>query len=722
MSHQEHHDWPSFETVLRDVAPDSPTARSLASADWRAHDAEYSAEIRAGQSQAAEARLDLDVVAQTVASAELRYEARVAPVIDAELPGPLQPLEIDTTSVRALIEPRDTSATALTDLALDALSPLPELEVDLNTDHTDNETSDLVDADPATDLGSALDLFSDEAPSLDFDPPHVEDEAPSIELGPIETPELEEESHDIDDPTNDIAETVELETVEVNRPDTPEVEQVVRNDLTEIVEDAEVIEVESAPTLFDPATDGVEFGSRTPWDTGVPYAQDDSLVFELDDSTISEVDAAHAADTPPTELDDPFHDAPENSASEDENSDLFSNEDVPDLPGPIAGHTETSNLSMDQLDDPFSGLSTDLLPDIEAIELESDSVDFADSMVTNDGEIGEPIWSQTDDDMEHVVAADDLDVAELETIGAPTPVPISFDDGESHIEIPNVSFEAETFDDLAPLSDVAIEEDATDPTLEVDEHRAIDPDDIETRKADLFDFVVREEPESDVDSIEPIEDIDTFDSVAAATEIESDLDSLIGLDIEDETEAPIGNVIPLRPHIEIDDSVEDIAVEDIPFESATDISFETHSEETDAFQSMADDAAAPVEEVSTETDFTPANTGWVSLPPEAPSNAPDPWAHMRPTEEPKKQGFWASRPKFFGGDERRRRKAERLASDEDPNTLDDNQVGISYDKSCPNCGDECQVDLDDPVGRRVHVSCPSCQHMWHTPYTIEETG
>jgi len=92
---------------------------------------------------------------------------------------------------------------------------------------------------------------------------------------------------------------------------------------------------------------------------------------------------------------------------------------------------------------------------------------------------------------------------------------------------------------------------------------------------------------------------------------------------------------------------------------------------------------------------------------------------MRPDEEPSAKSLWTRRPKFFGGDERKRRKAERretathVAEPEDRGAA---QFEIAFDSECPNCGDECQVDLDDPIGRRVHVSCPSCDHMWFTPY------
>jgi len=93
---------------------------------------------------------------------------------------------------------------------------------------------------------------------------------------------------------------------------------------------------------------------------------------------------------------------------------------------------------------------------------------------------------------------------------------------------------------------------------------------------------------------------------------------------------------------------------------------------------------------------------------------------MRPPDEPKKGGFWANRPRFLGGGKNKARRSDASADEKDDGS--GTEVAISYDKNCPNCGDQCQVDLDDPVGRRVHASCPSCLHVWHTPYVDEDSN
>ncbi len=114
---------------------------------------------------------------------------------------------------------------------------------------------------------------------------------------------------------------------------------------------------------------------------------------------------------------------------------------------------------------------------------------------------------------------------------------------------------------------------------------------------------------------------------------------------------------------------------------------------------------------------------WVSLdaevppPPPPPARSPeevaDPWAEMRPNEVPEKISFWENRPKFFGGDERRKARARREARQ----VLEESGTEIPKAHSCPNCGGPCRVDVEDPSTARTHVSCEVCGHMW-----VEDAG
>ncbi len=723
MPQNEHNDWPSFETVLRDVAPDSPTVRSLTSADRRAKYAETAAAIRANQAAAPSESLASSPVDSTSPTSTTDSDhsgdsivSRSTSPADTDLPAPLPPLEIDTSSIKALIEPQGGSD--LDTSAFDALAPLPEFDVELD-DHAND--GDLLSPAPLGENDSALDLFVDDSSMDDVatdsgdessDDGRVEEEtvlalhSQDVELALLETSALESEEDD--EPHSELETTLDKTFVDETVLEAPNEDQAAESEDStrdEAVHDDEVaelfaladdIDVDSAVPAFDPSTDGVEFGSSTPWDTSANFGslgEDSSLVFELDDSTITEVDAAYASDdfANPTELDDPFFDAPGNVEAQSADDDgVFSPADVPDLP--------TSTLDTSLLDDPFQGVSTDLSTNDAPAEPINDN--FGDTTKSSE------YWELAIDEPEQVVDVADLEVDDLGSIEIPEAVElieplveqqdhdaqlfeipdvtsISYDGADSQIELPDTSFTPETFDDLA----TQLDGDSIDLSDLNDEHRPLDPEQIDQRKADLFDF--SSESES---TIQLPNDTVEFDSVAAAEEIESHLDSLMSFE-DGIGDAAVDNVIPLRPDVDL-----------------------THA--TDSVEPIAD---VPEEPVATAgEDHNPNNTGWVSLPPEVKSKSPDPWAHMRPTEEPKKKGFWANRPKFFGGQDRKRARAER----DKPaaiSVFDDNVVGISYDKACPNCADECKVDLDDPIGRRVHVSCPSCGHMWHTPYILEES-
>jgi hypothetical protein len=118
-----------------------------------------------------------------------------------------------------------------------------------------------------------------------------------------------------------------------------------------------------------------------------------------------------------------------------------------------------------------------------------------------------------------------------------------------------------------------------------------------------------------------------FDSVATADAIENDLQDLFDLDQEPEE----NNVVPLHPSS--DDNSDAVVGLDTVFDQ--------------------DDDAEPLQE-------------WVGVDP-TDIGPQDPWAHMRPDEDvTNKSGFWSSRPKFFGGDDRKQKKAQREADADRP--------------------------------------------------------
>ena len=110
----------------------------------------------------------------------------------------------------------------------------------------------------------------------------------------------------------------------------------------------------------------------------------------------------------------------------------------------------------------------------------------------------------------------------------------------------------------------------------------------------------------------------------------------------------------------------------------------------------------------------PAAGRWA---PVEPGPDTDPWAGMRPEADIPETGFWANRPKFFGGDERRRRRAVR-----DQAGRQADGPSVTYNNLCPSCNSLGNVELDDPIGQTVHLHCSQCQHAWGTPYVFESPG
>lgn len=298
--------------------------------------------------------------------------------------------------------------------------------------------------------------------------------------------------------------------------------------------------------------------------------------------------------------------------------------------------------------------------------------------------------------------------------------------------LPQVDATPDVFEDLDPMSGISLDDApqftgeaepiddlASGAVFELDETSIIEADTENEQPSelgdDLFGLAVADEVEDDSTG---------FDSIATANAIEGELNELSDLTALDsdfalEDESPVemfdlDNVVPIRPNPSLDD--QDV---DAPADLAN-----SH---------WLNPTGSPVAPLSHAADGPPparvSQTGWVGLektqaePEPVSDDVADPWAHMRPTEEPKSEGFLA---KIFGGDERRRAKARRRAKQQAESGSEtagvESDPEISFDSACPNCGGECQVDLDDPIGRRVHVSCPACDHMWFTPYIDAQAG
>lgn len=190
-----------------------------------------------------------------------------------------------------------------------------------------------------------------------------------------------------------------------------------------------------------------------------------------------------------------------------------------------------------------------------------------------------------------------------------------------------------------------------------------------------------ETTDSGVDTV-PESPEPSFDSVATADAIEHDLQDLFDID---QVPKENDNVVPLHPSS--DDHSDQVVGLDTAFEH--------------------------------DTDHEPLQQ-WVGIDPSE-IGPKDPWAHMRPTDDESKTGFWATRSKFFGGDERKAKKKARAEAGptdrmdrESPGTDDNGAESNPY--PCPSCKARGQVDLEDSMGKRVHLSCESCGQVWAQAY------
>lgn len=170
-----------------------------------------------------------------------------------------------------------------------------------------------------------------------------------------------------------------------------------------------------------------------------------------------------------------------------------------------------------------------------------------------------------------------------------------------------------------------------------------------------------------------VDDPDGFDSVATADAIESDLSELFDIESDATDEEP-SNVIPIHTSAE---------------------------DNSEAVMGLDGNVAAG------EPALSPG--AWAGK--RNKQRPEDPWAYMRPDpEDDIKKGFWKNRPKFFGGDERKARRAEREA---------ELQAMIPDDTTsspCTDCGGKSVVDLQDPASGKLHLSCTACKKTW-TEYT-----
>ncbi|NNK92474.1 MAG: hypothetical protein HKO87_08570 [Acidimicrobiia bacterium] len=247
----------------------------------------------------------------------------------------------------------------------------------------------------------------------------------------------------------------------------------------------------------------------------------------------------------------------------------------------------------------------------------------------------------------------------------------------------------------------------------------------------IFEFdmsAVGAEPDVDSSGLPGI-DGEPIDSVATADAIETDLNELFGMVEVDESDSDEGLDSQIEDPADADDlaALAPVPVLDADHAAAEPDLGETIEPELEELVDEDSDSATadnvvplhrPDEDlthhlVGLDDVFDPAKpraaeaassaAEFVSIEEDVPETA-DSWDYLRPDEdEAPSSGVFSRRPKFFGGGERKARKTERKQAE---------AKAEASGPPCPKCDATGRVDLNDPIGGKIHCSCLECDHVW----------
>ena len=425
---------------------------------------------------------------------------------------------------------------------------------------------------------------------------------------------------------------------------------------------------------------------------------------EIEDSVIEDTATEIEEDI---EIEDTATEVEEDSVIEDAETEDVESEDFFSESAQSGIYFETDTEPVVDTDETAEGaFGAPLVFDLgseELVELE------ANEPVVESAELEDPFADLTASDP---FGTADVPTVEFDSAGLEEPsVQESF--GEFQIPQDDLFDLSESSDDIEELNRVRseelfeVEDFVEDNRGETDLFEVTDPnsgplDETNSDHADLFGpaessdgpqnlFSIANEPdteeEAEVSDLFGTDSWSTdFNSVATAQAIEGDLEDLDSLDEN------LAEVVPFdtnRPGVELELDTAGPGDPLAPIE--------------------ADSRKVQYAELIDEEVETPA---WRQIEDPSKTNTEDPWAHMRPVEEPKKKRWWGG---IFGNGSKKSKSDEVVAQEEEI----DAAVNLSIDTVCPECGSDGHVDLDDPIGRRVHLSCTACRTEWHTPYNFD---
>ena len=595
MPQEEQSEWPSFETVLREVAPDSPSIR-----DRKPGSSPAPAKPSKANTPKPEAAVSGTATSDTMGT---ESGEAVETLESADIPELSEPLDLDTSSIRELLRKRTSASSFGATADLTALEPLPEV-LDLDNPAPGDLIDDgyKIDADETTNPSVAQeppaptpsDIEAAPAPPILATPPTTQ---PDVPPSPAETPEIAVGDSD----------QSELPS--------PGAVQEAQSFSFEQSEDFNPLDINQPLNPFDPAFEGIA-----------------EEVVEDDDGWITH--SLHNIGVP-----DVATDAPDELESPQPNPPLTVAPGV-EATEPEAAFDPLARMTSSSPFDPLEApeLKADLQPQLETEPSVSNNP-FADLLP----DATAPTFD----------ASGLFDTGSTDTSAAQAEVEqVEATHGYVETVDPSGLQEPIVFEDEIPFEEVPEPPAPADQLIDFEQYRPT--------------------------SKNASEPLGSWNQLHEAEVIPFTPNSF--------SDAP-----PPPPPPAPDASDEGLSAENL-----------FHIDD------FAEDEAEQPEL---------PQTNWVSLdddappPPPAPTRSPkseDPWAEMRPNEVPEKISFWESRPKFFGGDERRKARARREAK----KVLEESGTPIPHAHSCPNCGGPCRVDVEDLSTGRTHISCNICSHMW----------
>ena len=676
MPHEEQTEWPSFETILREVAPNSPTLHDDISVAPGHISPDTDADARADVPQDDDDPVNVDTLdSDTLDSDTLDSDTLDSEVLDSEALDDLldyDPLDVEAPEVNT--QPAEVDAATTADIGTsfpDHFDGFPGLfdadiyqtPVDVEMSTWDLDTASEIFPVVAPDTNLANDVgtqFDSESAADEPHPPTADEPDADIPVDPGVDPAPQTEldtDYELDADYGSETET-EIETAE--REPAPQPSSEPPTQAGDILEHVEAVD--------QPKPDRVDSGSIV----AMLRARSAARAEPEPEIPVPVMDLEPTAETTPAHnspVDPLVDEAPETAAH-----------DIAPAPDPQILTSVDDEIFDDEIPtEPLNPFAPDFAGIADEIVEDDD-----DGWITHSlHDIGNPV--EPAPAPQQAPAAPHVHAQAPPAGTAETPFTNLFPEPGSDSYISTASFDTSGLDTTQYAEPFAPEEEFVAPELGTE---FAQPTVVERSNPEPIQF----EPitYNDPELVEYEDPTTTFAEPAADVDYGSDLWNL-----DDDPAVQNADIIPFRspdtpPH----------AVEPAPAFNPTQGLYPTDPAATEQTPHWAhldeglDEGLAPAHPAPERQ--APA------------SGVNDPWAYIRPKDEPEKITFWANRPKFFGGDERRKARARREARRD----FDQETGSASTLHTCPKCRAASPAEGRVSDSGRALVRCTTCEHMW----------